>query len=50
MRGVERNKRTVYIPRIGLAFTTLEFIAPWAMDLYLCRKSGRPSGVIGMEK
>jgi short-subunit dehydrogenase len=38
IRGVERNKRTVYVPKIGFAFTALESIAPWAMDRYLRRK------------
>jgi len=33
--GIERNKRTVYIPKIGFAFTALEAVAPWMMDRYL---------------
>jgi len=33
--GVERNKRTVYVPKIGWAFTSLEVFAPWLMDWYL---------------
>lgn len=35
VRGIEQRKRTVYVPRIGFVFTSLEAIAPWAMDLYL---------------
>jgi len=33
--GIERRKRTVYVPKIGRGFTMLEAVAPWAMDLYL---------------
>lgn len=35
VRGIERRKRTVYVPKIGLAFTLMESVAPWAMDIYL---------------
>jgi short-subunit dehydrogenase len=35
MRGVERGKRTVYVPRIGVLFTSLDFFAPRVMDWYL---------------
>jgi short-subunit dehydrogenase len=38
VRGIEKNKRIVYVPKIGRAFTSLETLAPWAMDLYLRRK------------
>jgi len=38
IRGIERKQRTVYVPRIGRAFTMLEVVAPWAMDLYLRSK------------
>ncbi len=37
--GVERRKRTVFIPKIGFAFTSLEFFAPRVMDWYLRDKS-----------
>src|SRR5579872_3035696 len=37
--GVERKKRTVFIPKIGLIFTSLDFFAPRVMDWYLRRKS-----------
>lgn len=37
VRGIEKNRRTVFVPKIGWAFTTLEAVAPWAMDLYLGR-------------
>lgn len=37
VRGIERKRRTVFVPKIGWAFTTLEAVAPWAMDLYLSR-------------
>jgi short-subunit dehydrogenase len=39
IRGIERNKRTIYAPRIGWVFTALEVVAPWAMDLYLQSKT-----------
>ena len=39
IRGIERKQRTVYVPAIGRAFTALEAVAPWAMDLYLRSKS-----------
>jgi short-subunit dehydrogenase len=39
VRGIERKKRTVYVPKIGFAFTALEALAPWAMDLYLRGKT-----------
>jgi short-subunit dehydrogenase len=35
MRGVERNKRTVFVPKIGFIFTSLDFFAPSVMDWYL---------------
>jgi short-subunit dehydrogenase len=35
IRGIERNRRTVFVPRIGFLFTSLEFFAPWLMDWYL---------------
>ena len=35
MYGVERRKSTIYVPKIGLAFTSLDFFAPWLMDWYL---------------
>jgi len=35
IRGVERGKRTVFIPKIGFVFTSLEFFAPRVMDWYL---------------
>lgn len=37
VRGIEQKRRTVFVPKIGWAFTTLEAVAPWAMDLYLSR-------------
>jgi short-subunit dehydrogenase len=39
IQGIERRKRTVYVPKIGWAFTTMEAVSPWAMDLYLRGKS-----------
>jgi len=33
--GIEHNKRTVYVPKIGWAFTSMEFFAPWLMDWYV---------------
>jgi len=39
IHGLERRKRTVYIPRIGFIFTSLDFFAPRVMDWYLRRKS-----------
>jgi short-subunit dehydrogenase len=38
IRGVERRKRTVFVPKIGFIFTSLEFFAPRAMDLYVRAK------------
>jgi short-subunit dehydrogenase len=35
IRGVERRKRTVFVPRIGFVFTSLDFFAPRVMDWYL---------------
>jgi short-subunit dehydrogenase len=35
IRGVERGKRTVFVPRIGFVFTSLDFLAPRIMDWYL---------------
>ena len=35
MRGVERGNRTVFVPKIGLVFTSLDFFAPRVMDWYL---------------
>lgn len=36
--GLARKKRTVYIPRLGRVFTSMEFFAPWLMDRYLRTK------------
>jgi short-subunit dehydrogenase len=38
VRGLERGKRTVFVPGIGFVFTSLEFFAPGVMDWYLRRK------------
>jgi short-subunit dehydrogenase len=38
VRGLERGKRTVFVPKIGLIFTSLEFFAPRVMDWYLKEK------------
>jgi len=35
VRGIERNQRTVFVPRIGWVFATLELFAPQLMDVYL---------------
>jgi short-subunit dehydrogenase len=35
IRGVERGKRTVFVPKIGFVFTSLDFLAPRIMDWYL---------------
>jgi short-subunit dehydrogenase len=35
IRGVERGKRTVFVPKIGFLFTSLDFFAPRVMDWYL---------------
>jgi uncharacterized protein len=39
IRGLERGKRTVFVPRIGFIFTSLDFFAPRVMDWYLNGKS-----------
>jgi short-subunit dehydrogenase len=38
VRGLERGRRAVFVPRIGFIFTTLDFFAPRVMDWYLRRK------------
>jgi short-subunit dehydrogenase len=35
IKGVERGKRTVFVPKIGIVFTSLDFFAPRIMDWYL---------------
>ncbi|MFZ0745518.1 MAG: SDR family NAD(P)-dependent oxidoreductase [Terracidiphilus sp.] len=35
IRGLDRGKRTVFVPRIGFIFTSLDFFAPRVMDWYL---------------
>lgn len=35
MKGVERGKRIVFIPKIGSLFASLDFFAPRVMDWYL---------------
>ncbi len=35
IKGVERGKRTVFVPKIGFLFTSLDFFAPRVMDWYL---------------
>jgi short-subunit dehydrogenase len=35
IKGVERAKRTVFVPKIGFIFTSLDFFAPSVMDWYL---------------
>ena len=35
--GLEHRKRTVFVPRIGFIFTSLDFFAPRVMDWYLRR-------------
>jgi uncharacterized protein len=35
IRGVERRKRTVFVPKIGAIFTSLDFFAPRVMDWYI---------------
>ncbi|MBV9085699.1 MAG: SDR family NAD(P)-dependent oxidoreductase [Acidobacteriaceae bacterium] len=38
VRGIERRSRTVYVPRIGKLFTSLDEISSRVMDWYLARK------------
>jgi short-subunit dehydrogenase len=38
IRGVERGKRRVFVPRLGLIFVSLDYFAPWVMDWYLRRQ------------
>jgi len=38
IRGLERGRRTVYVPKIGFIFTSLDFFAPRVMDWYLRSK------------
>jgi len=46
VRAVERDRRTVYVPRIGLPFTALEVLSPALMDWYLTRNY-RPDTIDG---
>jgi len=38
LEGLERRRRTVFVPKIGRVFTALDFFAPRVMDWYLRRK------------
>jgi short-subunit dehydrogenase len=38
IHGIERGKRTVFVPKIGWLFTSIEFIAPRVMDWYVREK------------
>ncbi len=38
IKGVERGKRIIYVPKIGFLFTSLDFFAPRIMDRYLRSK------------
>lgn len=38
LEGLERNRRTVFVPKIGSVFAALDFFAPRVMDWYLRRK------------
>ncbi len=35
VRGIERGRRTVFVPKLGLIFTSIDFFAPRLMDWYL---------------
>jgi len=35
IKGIDRGKRTVFVPKIGFIFTSLDFFAPRVMDWYL---------------
>ena len=39
IRGLERGQKTVFVPKIGFIFTSLDFFAPRVMDWYLKEKS-----------
>ncbi len=39
IRGLERGKKTVFVPKIGFIFTSLDVVAPRVMDWYLKGKS-----------
>jgi short-subunit dehydrogenase len=39
IRGIERGRRTVFVPKIGFLFTSLDFLAPRVMDWYLRGKA-----------
>jgi short-subunit dehydrogenase len=43
IRGAEHAKSIVFVPKIGFAFTSLEFFAPRIMDWYLAGKSSLDS-------
>ncbi len=38
IRGLERGRKTVFVPKIGYIFTSLDFFAPRVMDWYLKEK------------
>jgi short-subunit dehydrogenase len=37
-RGIERKKRTVYVPQVARLFMAMEICAPWLMDWYVDTK------------
>lgn len=47
VRGVERNSRTVVVPKIGYAFAALERLFPAIMDEYLMRMDQQQERGIG---
>ena len=42
VRGIERGSRTVYVPRLGKLFTSLDELSSRTMDWYIARKWTRP--------
>jgi short-subunit dehydrogenase len=37
-RGIERRKRTIYVPQVARLFMAMEICAPWLMDWYVDTK------------
>lgn len=46
IRGIERRRRTVYVPKIGFLFSAMEFFSPRLMDWYLRRSYSNTVGSI----
>lgn len=50
LAGVEKRKRFVTNPRVGLLFSALDFFFPWMMDWYCARQWERPTHRVSSEE